>query len=378
MSAASYERIIYLANPYSPHVRAWEELCQDLGVAPEIWHASVPEQGNGTPAGHFLALLPSRLQRWPASIRYLLAGVIARWRLRRVDKCVLHAHNASGYGLCALVTGRPYLLTVYGTEVYDHAARGVVYTALLKKVLAGAQCITASTPAMSEYLAAELGVDEGKVRAFSLGVPAAFAEGSQEPVKEVREFSEGRDVLLVSNRRIHPHYNIEYLVDEFADMSKRGRARYGLILLAGDCDKNYMKSIARKVSSSGLSQHILLIDRFITPSEMAWVLSRADYCISLANSDQLSSSILEAVASGAIPVVTNLSAYRPLQEVNAALTVDELKAGALADLLGEVEQNPSRKQQLTRALAVYAEDNLSRDRVRGKVAELYGDISAPN
>ena len=307
------KRILYIANGSSVHLRQWFELLPDdvhvhvIGLE-EPLHAECRNVSfeNG---------VPKVLRGLPKALQYIVLGIMLRRRVR--NAWVVHAHNTSGYGLSALLAGRPYIVTTYGTEIYGRHKRSRFYRMMLRKVLARSEAITASSEAMVHELENGLRIDRNKVHVIGFGVLRAF----KEVPRTVRRGSLESPIWFV-NRRILPNYNTHKIVDAFIRFKNAG-GKGRLILLKGDADGAYLDSI-RDIAR--YREDIELIDEFLDTYSLCHYLDQAHFVISVPESDQMSASILEGMSRGCIPIIRDLPAYRRVTPFSVTLkspNVDE-------------------------------------------------------
>ncbi|MBW3654761.1 MAG: glycosyltransferase [Gemmatimonadetes bacterium] len=293
---------VYFANPNSVHVRRWLDLAGRAGIRVLGFSAHRVEQ----PAyGEWRQTITTG-----GVLRYALAGLWLRVRAPR--GAVVHAHNASGYGMMALLSGRQYVVTIYGTEVYGAAGRGRVYRMLLRRVLAGAVRVTCTTPHMREHVVAEYGLDPARVHMFSMGLSNRdFYFSEQERAQARSALGLDGAVVLTSCRRMRPQYRIDMIVRAFALLRARD-PRYRLVVFEGDSLPGYAADIRQLTRDLGIAGDVVFMDGVRGPGEVRRHLLASDLAISIPVSDQLSAAILEALACGAAVLAAELPAYEEL------------------------------------------------------------------
>ena len=293
----------FLANPGSVHVRQWVDLGAHTGRINIycIGEDSTLEQDFDNI--RIVAPLPKWISRLPKFVRYVLLGL---WiRIWGPQSAKFHAHNSSGYGLAAAVTGRPYILTTYGSEIFQARKNGWLYKAIVRFALSRAAAITATARQMATVVEQNFGVSPDKIVTFSLGVPDPFFETvSQAP----RATNIGP--VWFYNRRILPLYNTLEAVRAFKAF-KSGGGRGRLILLKGDASGPYFESVENEAKGRA---DITLISEYLTQSKMIALLDQCDFTISIPETDQLSSAILEGLARGKPPILRAINSYAPIAE----------------------------------------------------------------
>lgn len=243
------------------------------------------------------------------SLRYFLAGLRSRFLLD--EDVLVHAHNASGYGLMALLSGRRYIVTIYGSDVYNAAQRGRLYAFVVSRILRKADRLTCTTTAMRDYVTEHFGVDKDRVHVFSMGISRDFAYSASERniVREVLGLK--GSIVITSNRRMQPQYRIDLIVRAFAELLRRSD-RYRLIIFEGDGSPSYSKVIAQLIIDLGISDFVIAVRGIRTPIQVRALLAASDIVVSIPESDQLSASVLEALACRALVLGAEIPAYREL------------------------------------------------------------------
>ena len=295
--------IVFLANPNSPHVRHWLALMKNKNITPSLF--TISKYRNLDAKYVTCYVLPFFFRGIPKMFQYCCLGGILRLRklIGKDTKVKLHAHNASGYGLSAYLSGAQYVITTYGTEVYSYK-KNKVYAFMIKKILLKAKSITTSSEQMTSFLLDNFEIKRSKIRELSLGVADIFycKQGlTDKPMKNLKS-----NPVWVINRRIHPLYNTIQVIEAFKLFFKSNQVG-ALIVLAGDSDKNYLSEVRLLVDEI---DEIELIEGFLSQREVSKILQSAHFCISVPKSDQMSSSILEGCASGAIPLLAKHKAYQ--------------------------------------------------------------------
>lgn len=363
--------ILYLANAGSPHVRQWAVFMRRLGLPYAV--ATIH-------AGNLLAAdVPVRRQfRWLRHLGragdvagYVLLGLWLRLcYLGRRDAVLLHAHNTSGYGLAAWLSGCPYVITTYGTEVFTAPVRGGLYRWLILSILGGARAITASTPDMAAFLQQHFRVEAARLHAFTLGIDPVFHPDADARAAGRAALGTGdAEPVWFYNRRLTPLYNTLEVVAAFRDhLVQAGLGR--LVLMEGDCDPGYRDAVRAAIADCPA---ITLLQGFMDQTALRGWLCAADFCLSVPGTDQLSSSILEGIACGCLPVLLDNPAYAPVTRSPLATVVPEVSVAALRAAFaasaarGDWRDEDARKRRLGEILG----DEFTVAVVCGHVRALY-------
>jgi glycosyltransferase involved in cell wall biosynthesis len=329
MVASTRQKIMFLANPHSPHVRHWVELLQNNNYSVEIYtvHSSKGLNLVDVNIHQMFTWFPAIV---PLVARYILAGIYIRicFPFAKWPK-LFHAHNTSGYGLTALLSGREFIVTTYGSEIFTIPKKSRLYKKVIRSVLHYSTRISTSSEAMTEFIVQNLGVPRKKVIGFCLGVSDKFKFSEEE--REQGRLSlkaSPLDRVWIVNRRVHPMYRTLESINGFVKFCALG-GRGKLVVLGGDSDSEYLAEVKLLTDSS---DRITLIDSFIAQSDLRVLLASSDFSVSTPETDQFSSSVLESMSCHSIPVLSKLETYSQLFINEAALAMETFTAESFLEM----------------------------------------------
>ena len=294
-------KLVLIGDGESPHLLKWARaLVQVPGL--ELW--AVSSRGFGT---EFDAVLPST-RRLSLDTRPDAAGGnfgllralprLARW-LRQVRPDWLHAHYLTSHGTLAWLAlrlfGVPGRLvgSAWGSDILVTPQRGGVWRWLTRRVLAACTLTTSDSQAMASRMR-ELGAAQVMVFPFGLEAmpPAPFGKDHN---------------LIFSNRGLEPIYRPQRVLQVFAAMATRQPA---LRLVVAN-DGSLRAALERQASDLGLADRVQFLGRLDAGTQACWY-DRAQWYLSLPESDSVAVSVIEAMAHGCIPLLSDLAANREL------------------------------------------------------------------
>jgi len=342
MNANTFDKnIIVLGNPHSPHISVWISALENVNL---LVDKIAINHGTHIPLleKNFQILFSKPwLRSFPKTLMYFLGGIFLFFRYMFKSNVVIHAHCASGYGLMAFLSGKKYALTTYGSEIFDKDRKSFLYNIMIKMVLERAHLISASTPAMENFLIDQYKIKKSRIRTFSLGDSNEFLNpASQERIGDsLSSFLKRYEFIFFSNRRITSHYNIDYIMDEFETLLSLNppfKGECGLLILSGDCDQESFEKVNAHIASQKLQNNIMVINKFIDKGMMSSILENVSVTISMAKTDQLSASILEAISKEVPPVLNKLDAYADIQKFQCGIFLESMNPGVLAGCLNKI------------------------------------------
>lgn len=300
-----------------------------------------------------------------------ISRILARRTVRRIVKrirpSITHAFYLTSYGyLASGIRDSPVLATSMGTDVFGAPELSRFLRPLrnhfAKCAIRRADRIHSVAEHMTERLV-ELGADPDIIHTFPRGILVdRFPEvGRTDLETEVPE--------IVCTRKLEPVYDHRTILKAARILKDQGAAfRMRFI------GKGYLRDeLIRTADSLGVRKEIEFRDQ-VPHSEIPELLAGADIYLSASLSDGTSSSLLEAMASGCVPVVSAIPGNRPwMTETRAQLMFTPGDPEALAEALtvalrekaswpawraecrSFVLEHGSRADSLARILKIYRE-----------------------
>lgn len=292
-------RLVLIGDGESPHLLKWARaLAAQPGL--ELWAVSSRGFGAGfdavLPAGRRLALgtRPDAAGGNVGVLRTLPR--LARW-LRQVRPDWLHAHYLTSHGTLAWLALRLWRVpgrlvgSAWGSDILVTPRRNRFWLALTARVLQACALTTSDSRVMAARMQ-ELGAREVMVFPFGLdALPPA------PPAKD--------PLLVFANRGLEPIYDPARVLQVFAAMALQ---RPGLQLVVAN-DGSQRGALERQAQPLGPA--VRFVGRVDAPALAGWY-ARAQWYLSLPHSDSVSVSVLEAMAHGCIPILSDLPANREL------------------------------------------------------------------
>ena len=273
-------------------------------------------------------------QRIAAKLIYLRAVKRLRGQIRRFRPDLVHAHNASSCGLVgALSLCHPFLLSVWGSDVYTFPRQGRLYATLLRFALRRADVVLSTSHCMaretSRYTAKSIrvtpfGVDMRRFAPLAAVKPAAFVMGNVKTLKEC--------------------YGIDTLIRSFALVCRRNPGLDTRLLIAGTGpDRELLEALCVEL---GVRERVDFLG-FIPNEQLPGVYAQFDVAVSLSREESFGVVAVEAM-SCQCPVVT--SDAEGFQEVVAdgvtGFVVPKDNPQAAADAIQKFIDDPQLRQTM--------------------------------
>jgi glycosyltransferase involved in cell wall biosynthesis len=294
-------RYVLIGDGDSPHLLKWARALAAIDGL-ELWAASsrgfAPGFDAVLPETRRLALhtAPDAAGGNVAALRHL--PTLARW-LKAVRADWLNPHYLSSHGTLVWLAQRLYgvpgrvVASAWGSDILVTPQRSMPMRWTTGRVLRRAALCTSDSRVMAQRMR-ELGA--GEVMVFPFGLDAM-----PPPPRAKAPW------LFFANRGLEPIYAPERVLKAFAEVA----ARQPDALLVVANDGSLRGALEAQVESQGLADRVRFVGRLDAQAQARWY-AQATWYLSLPRSDSVSVSVLEAMAHGCVPLLSDLPANREL------------------------------------------------------------------
>ena len=325
--------------------------------------------------------------------------------LRAVKPHVLHAHYVRVYGwLAALSYFKPLVITVWGGDILED--QGAFSDLFARKLTPFALRRAAAVTAHSKFLmkrVIELGKPESRVhmvgcpgvdrRQFKRGLNTdslrceltheqaserqqihELAERALERPREQVEAASENGPFILCTRLMDKLYNTETIINAIPFVLREvPGTKFIFSEYAGE--KAYILDMKALVKRLAVEASAIFL-KTIPHERMPLFLNLAHVFVSIPDSDGMPQSLLEAMACGTVPVVSDLPQYSELikNETNA-LVLPSKDAQALAKTIIRLLRDNALREKLSRACVDTIVDGMDYEVEMQKMESLYYKLS---
>jgi len=217
---------------------------------------------------------------------------------------LIHAHWAIPTGLIGALAGallrKPLIVTIHGSDLRMAIERPGFLRKIFVYVCRHATYLNCVSNGQKKEME-QLGIMGEKISIIPMGVDEAFLEKGKNRKIEFNK----RPFIILSNRNLLPLYNVSLLIRAIPFVLKEEpKAKF---IIAGEGRER--ENIEKEVKSLNVSSSVKFLGR-IPHEKMPDILAQADIYVSTSLYDGTSISLLEAMGSGAFPIVTDIPANR--------------------------------------------------------------------
>lgn len=292
-------KILILSDIHSTHTKRWvkslsEKGCQillfglldcDNSFYADLKNVTVYNYG-------FSFHKSSRIYRWTfGKILYFKSLKKIKEKIREFKPDIVHAHYASSYGLLgALTKFHPYIVSVWGSDVYSYPQSGCIYRRLLKYTFKKADLILSTSHCMAQetnkYTDKEIGITP-------FGVDTELFKPSKK---------EGDGTFVIGNvKTLSANYGIDLLIRAFVKICANNPDKPLKLRIVGDGpDKTKLQELSRSLGVESRTEFVGFVDNRKLPE----IYNSFDVSVSLSYKESFGVVAVEAMVCGC-PVVTS-------------------------------------------------------------------------
>jgi L-malate glycosyltransferase len=255
--------------------------------------------------------------RW-GKLGYLLKAPRARRLIRSLRPHVVHAHYATSYGLLAELAGvHPPVVNSHGSDVLVSGRRRSTRWAV-RRVLGAADLVTAPAEHVAEEIRRLVRARDVMVFQYGVDVEHLRRVGATE-----RPETQRATPRLVTARPLVSIYHTDDVLRAVALLEERGTPCELDVADQGP----ELEALRRLAVELGLEDRVVFHGR-VPEAAAERLIASADVYVSAAETDGASIALLEAMALGTVPVVSDIVANRQWIEdgVNGVLVGIEPEA----------------------------------------------------
>jgi glycosyltransferase involved in cell wall biosynthesis len=354
-------RILLLSDTYSEHTEKWALSLAKSGVqvglfsfnkASYNWYAAIPniellfeptEVISGTGIGEKLGYF-----------KYL---PVLKAKIKTFKPDILHAHYATSYGLIAALSGfRPFVVSVWGSDVFDFPKQNFIYKRILKYVLNKASAICSTSICMKDEARLYTG-NRIDVIPFGIDINKFNRTENQLPL------SDPGKVVIGNIKPLESKYGIGILINAFHELVKRYPDKsLSLYLIGEGSEKESYQKLTEKL---GINQQAIFTGR-IAHHEIADYHRKIDIFVSLSvlDSESFGVSLVEAMASKSCVIASDVAGFKEVMGGNndCGYLVSKSSVTEAAEAMSMIIEQPQQAllkadKARQRAVALYNWDD---------------------
>lgn len=312
----------------------------------------------------------------PDPAGYFLNVFELRTLLRELQPDLLHAHFASGYGTLGRLSGyQPFLLSVWGRDVYEFPDRSPLHRWLLQSNLLAAGHVCSTSRVMAEQTHSVC-KDLGSITVTPFGVDLETFSPSS------RNGPHGNVLTIGTVKTLAEKYGIDVLIEATAivrDSLKKENAledrRLRVLIVGGGPQREKLEQKVRDLNLEALVRFTGKVPHCEVPK----YLGELDVYVAPSRSDSESFgvAILEASACECPVVVSNVGGLpEVVKDGQTGIIVPREDVSATADAILQLIRSPEQRKDMGKAGRRWVCDRYSWEACVNRMESIYAKLVA--
>ena len=357
-------RVLLLAELGSIHSYRWARALAANGVEVAIFSRSWGGEERYRQAGirvYSAGIVPGGLV---AKVRYVLSVRKVRQAIRDFKPHILHAHYAATYGILGAFAGKhPYVVSVWGGDVYDFPLKGWLHRWVIKRVFRKADRLLSTSNVMAKRAAAYTD------KSFTI---TPFGVDLQTFIENRRG---GVDYDLIGTvKALTPKYGIDVLLRAFALCVARNPARELRLQIAGDGPAR--KTLQELAKALGVAERVQFLG-FVENDALPRLYSRFLVAVfpSVLASESFGVVAVEAAACACPVVASNADGFtETVADGETGLIVPMHNVEMTAQAIQHFIDHPEERERMGRNGRKRAEALYNWDENVATMLEVYREV----
>jgi len=231
--------------------------------------------------------------------KYPISMLRARYLVRKLKPDIVHTHYATSGGLTGLVCGfHPTITTVHGSDL-NEGIKKRIWRFFFKLIFNHADCVNTCNEDQKRKVIA-LGISSEKICVLTLGVDTdkfSFVQRQMEGWNQT--------LRMVTTRQLDKKYGHHTAIKALAILRSKG-VDFQMTFVGGG---SLLGELKGQVEREGLGDFVRFLGG-VDKREVPEILSKNDIFLSTPIYDGISIALLEAMASGLFPIVSDIDVNR--------------------------------------------------------------------
>lgn len=283
-------RILFLGDASSVHIQKWAAYFSSNGY--EIGIISLHNAVVPNVTVYSIDNSNSYNINDVSKLKYIFKISRIREIINKFKPDILHAHYASSYGLLgALSEFHPYIISVWGSDIFEFPRKSYLHKKLIEFNLKAADYICSTSDIMAKETQKYYNKE---VLVTPFGVECDM-------FKPMPEYRSNDKIIVGTVKSLEKIYGVEYLIKAFSILTEKyPKAPIELHIAGKGSEENHLKELSHSLNMA----HRIKFLGFVPHEEVFKVLNSFSVAVFASNFESFGVATIESSACG-IPVVVS-------------------------------------------------------------------------
>jgi glycosyltransferase involved in cell wall biosynthesis len=286
-------KLLFLSDANSFHTKRWVDYFVDKG---HVCYLVSLEKSQGTKASEIFISPKTEIP----FLKYFFALSETKNLIQDINPDLVNAHFVPNYGLLgALSKKKPLVVSTWGSDILISPKKSFFHRLRAKYVLSKADLVTCDGTNLSRELL-ELGVPEEKIVLAPMGVEQRLL------IERKNNIESKDDICILSTRSLEPVYDVRTLIMSIPLITEKTDKKLTFWITRQGSQERELKELVSKLKV----ERSVEFKGYVSRDDLEELFRKADIYVSTSLSDSTSVSLLEAMVTGLLPVVTDIPGNR--------------------------------------------------------------------
>ncbi len=280
--------------------------------------------------------------------------------VNEINPHILHAHYASSYGLLGALTNfHPYIISVWGSDVYDFPVKSPIHKMIIKYNLKKADRILSTSNVMK--------VETEKYTNKKITVTPFGVDTKKFFVNKVPH----DEIIVGTIKTLEEKYGIQYLIKAFAKVKEQNKDKNLKLRIGGKgSQKEYLEKLSEEL---GIKEHVTFLG-FLSPEQVINEFQHFDISVfpSTLDSESFGVAAVESEACGTPVIVSNAGGLMESTKPGVtSLVAEKMNVDDLAEKINKLVQNKELREKMGEDSRKFVEENYSLEKNFEDIEKIY-------
>ncbi len=365
-------KVLILSDPNSPHTVKWINALNKKGFSILLFGITNCEVDSYSSLSNFrfeslgMTLTGEELSETKVSkIRYIKAVNMIKKIIKDFRPDVVHAHYATSFGLLGALSGfHPFIVSVWGSDIFEFPLKSIVHKNIIKYVFSKADKIFSTSKVMA-----------GEIQKYTNKnidiTPFGINTGIFKPMDVISPFEKG-DMIIGTVKNLRPIYGIDRLINiVHLIKTKWPEFPVKLLIVGGGPQENELKALVKKFN---LDKHTIFTGG-LDNQEVPKYYNMMSLAVFTSKSESFGVAALEASACGIPVVVSDVPGFREtVVDGKSGIIINAGDLSSVAKTIKNLLENQKQKNEMGGFGRKWVLENFEEEKMINNMIALYEHI----
>ena len=333
-------KVLLLSDINSSHTQKWAIALSDKGIDSSIFSLSeatndwFSEKGIKVYSGN-IDKTKHRAKNLSKLSYFKVLGYL-KSIIKKVDPDIVHAHYATSYGMLgALTKHKPFIISVWGSDVFDFPNKSFAHRIFLKYALKKASLILSTSHIMAKETAK---YTSKKIEVIPFGIDTNIFKPKP---------NESSEITIGTIKSFEPIYGIEFLINAFKKITvKHPNLPLKLMLVGSGSLENKFKKLVTKLEIDALTTFTGKVPH----SKVVEYHNTIDIFVNVSIHESFGVSVIEASACEKPVIASNIGGLAEVVDNdNTGILVSHSNTQELVNAIDRLILNEQKRVEMGKA-----------------------------